>query len=328
MSTPIPTPIRVAIIGTGYLGKFHVQKYTMLPNVEVIGVCDTCEKTADQIGQQYQCRSTTDFCSLLDDVDAVSIATPTLSHAPIAKVCLEKGVHVLLEKPITSTVAEANELIALAEQNQCILQIGHLERFNPALTAMEKVLDQPQFIESFRLAPFKLRGSDINVILDLMIHDIDIIQYLVNSPIIDIHANGSCVLSKHIDIANARIAFENGCVANVTASRVSLKHKRKLRVFQHDAYLTLDMENKKLACHRKGPAAASGGVAEIICEEQVFEQTDALQAEIESFLTAITHKTKPVVSGIDGRDALATAIAITQIIQDSTTLHQPISNAD
>jgi len=217
------TPLRTGVIGVGYLGKFHVEKYAKLPHSKLTAVCDINQASCEKAANEYQCKAITDYHDLVGLVDAVSIAVPTDLHYPIAKTCLENGIHVLLEKPMASTVAQADELIRIAKENHCVLQIGHLERFNSTLQALENVLDNPQFIESFRLAPFRLRGSDINVILDLMIHDIDIIQYIVKSPIAKIDANGASVLSKHTDIANARITFESGCVANVTASRVSLK---------------------------------------------------------------------------------------------------------
>ena len=195
------------------------------------------------------------------------------------------------------------------------MQIGHLERFNSVVHALEKYLDGPRFIECIRLAPFKLRSIDVNVVLDLMIHDIDLIQYIVGSPIKKISANGACVLSDQIDIANARIQFENHCVANVTASRVSLQQQRKLRLFQQEAYISLDLQHKQLAIHRKGTNEMFPGIPEIICEEQGFEQGDALRDEIIAFLDSIIHGKPPMISGEDGKMALATAVKITDIVK-------------
>ncbi len=307
--------IKCAVIGVGYLGRFHSEKYASLPNAKLVSVCDIDHERGSEIANKYGVTVTQDYRNLVNKVDAVSIVTPTKSHHKIAKFFLENGVHVLLEKPITTTVAQAEDLIRLADENGLILQIGHLERFNTVVNALGKYLDKPRFIECSRLAPFKLRAIDVNVVLDLMIHDIDLIQYIVGSPIKKIHANGACVLSDQIDIANARIQFENHCVANVTASRVSLKQERKLRLFQQEAYISLDLQHKQLAIHRKGINEMFPGIPEIICEEQAFEQGDALRDEIVAFLHSIRENKPPVVSGLDGKMALATAIEITNIVK-------------
>jgi len=247
-------------------------------------------------------------------VDAVSIVVPTQKHYEVAKVFLENKIHVLLEKPITSTVAEAEELVKIAEQNKCVFQIGHLERFNPAVLALENELKQPLFIESNRIAPFNPRGADVNVVLDLMIHDIDIILDFARSPVKHIDANGVAVISKEIDIANARITFENGCVANVTASRVSMKSERIMRIFQHDAYISIDFQNKKLAVHKKGDGEMYPGIANIESNDRSFEQGDALYSEIEAFLYSIKNNEPPVVSGQAGLLALQTATKISELL--------------
>ncbi len=244
--------IKTAVIGVGYLGKFHAQKYAQLELSELVAVCDASLEIAQAIAGEHDIPAFTDYHDLIGKVEAVSIVVPTQKHYEVAKVFLENKIHVLLEKPITSTVAEAEELVKIAEQNKCVFQIGHLERFNPAVLALENELKQPLFIESNRIAPFNPRGADVNVVLDLMIHDIDIILDFANSPVKHIDANGVAVISKEIDIANARITFENGCVANVTASRVSMKSERIMRIFQHDAYISIDFQNKKLTVHKKG----------------------------------------------------------------------------
>jgi predicted dehydrogenase len=308
--------IRTAVIGVGYLGKFHAEKFDVLPNSKLVAVCDICEERCYTIARHHNVEPILDYTKLLHKVDAVSIAVPTSLHYPIAKFFLAKGVHVLLEKPIASTVAEAQSLIDIAQEKRVVFQIGHLERFNCVLVALDTVLDNPRFIESIRLAPFKPRGTDINVILDLMIHDIDIIQRIVGSPISHIHANGASVLSSHIDIANVRLQFANGCVANVTASRVSFKVERKLRIFQHDAFISLDLHNKKLAIHRKGISEMFPGIPEIISEEQAYEQGDALLDEISAFLHSIQSNSPPVVTGEDGKRALGTAIEIVHIVTE------------
>lgn len=303
---------RTAVIGVGYLGKFHAQKYAQLPEAELVAVCDANEDIARSIAAEHGVAVYTDYHDLIGKVDAVSIVVPTQKHYEVAKTFLENDVHVMLEKPITSTVAQARELVQIANDRQLVFQIGHLERFNPAVMALDNVLKTPQFIESHRVAPFNPRGADVNVILDLMIHDIDIILDFVRSPVVDIRASGVPVLSQDIDVANARLQFENGCVANVTASRVSMKSERKMRIFQPDAYLTIDFQNKKLGVHRKGEGEMFPGIAEIDSNEREFEQGDALLAETAAFLNSISAGVPPVVSGEDGLRALETAYEITR----------------
>jgi predicted dehydrogenase len=305
--------LKIAVIGVGYLGKFHAQKYAQLPESELVAVCDSNAEVAQAIADEHGVEVYTDYNELVDKVDAVSIVVPTQKHYEVAKVFLENGVHVLLEKPITSTVEQASELVNIANKNNLVFQIGHLERFNPAVMALEDILKEAQFIESHRIAPFNPRGADVNVILDLMIHDIDIILDFVRSPVKSIQANGVPVLSNDIDVANARIQFENGCVANVTASRVSMKSERKMRIFQPDAYITIDFQDKKLGVHRKGEGEMFPGIAEIDSLEREFEQGDALLAESAAFLKSINENSRPVVSGEDGMRALETAIEITRL---------------
>jgi predicted dehydrogenase len=306
--------IRSAVVGVGYLGKFHADKYAALPDAELVAVCDASETTAREIAAKHGVEAFTDPTQLYGKVDAVSIVVPTQLHYEVAKGFLENGIHVLLEKPITATVEQARELVAIAEANKLVFQVGHLERFNPAILALDKVLTQPMFIESQRIAPFNPRGADVSVILDLMIHDIDIILDLVDADVKRIDAKGVAVLSKDIDIANARIEFENGCVANVTASRAGMKSERKMRVFQHDTYISVDFGNKKLGIHRKGEGEMFPGVAEIDSQEQVFDAGDALLSEIEAFLQAIKTGSEPVVSGAAGTRALETALEITRLL--------------
>ncbi len=306
--------LKIAVIGVGYLGNFHAQKLAALPNTDLLAVCDIDKKRCDEMAKQHNTQAIYDYHELIGKVDAVCIVVPTHMHHKVAKAFLEAKTHVLLEKPIASTLQEADDLIETARQSKVILQIGHLERFNSVLIALQKVLDRPRFIDSLRLAPFKIRGTDINVILDLMIHDIDILQMLVGAPILSIQANGTPVLSEHIDIANARLQFQNGCVANISASRVSFNAERKLRIFQHDAYITVDMHHKKLSIHRKGNSEMFPGVPDIISEEQAFEQSDALNDEIIAFIHSIQHNKPPIVSGEAGRAALATAIEISRIV--------------
>jgi len=223
--------LRTAVVGVGYLGNFHARKYAALTDVELTGVVDSDAARASEVAAACACTAFTDYRELIGQVDAVSVVVPTQYHHQVALDFLNAGVHVLIEKPITVTIEQADELIAVAEDKKLVLQVGHLERFNPVLMAAEEVLSAPLFVESVRIAPFKPRGTDVNVVLDLMIHDIDIIQYLVKSKVARIDAIGAPVFTAEEDIANARIAFENGCVANVTASRISLKSERKMRIF-------------------------------------------------------------------------------------------------
>jgi predicted dehydrogenase len=307
--------IRTAVIGVGYLGRFHTQKYAVLPHSELIAVADLNPTIARQVAGEYRIDALTDYRDLFGRVDAVSIVVPTRLHYEVARDCLNEGIHVLLEKPMTATIAEANELIALAKRYNLVLQVGHLERFNSTTIALQKVISTPRFIESHRLASFNLRGTDVSVVLDLMIHDIDIILSIVNSSVGEIEANGASVLTSDTDIANARIQFANGCVANVTASRVSMKAQRKMRIFQQDAYISVDFQDKKLSVYRKGTKEMFPGIPEIISEDSYFDHSDAIMAEIEAFLKAIRNGTKPSVSGEEGRQALAIALQISHMLK-------------
>lgn len=306
--------IRAAVIGVGYLGRFHAQKYAALPDCELVGVADQDERARTAVAAELNTVAHADPRDLIGHVDAVSVVTHTPSHFAIAADFLRAGVHVLVEKPITETVAQAQELIALARAAGKVLQVGHLERFNAVILAAESQLKNPKFLECHRLAPFRERGTDVNVVLDLMIHDIDIVQSIVRAPLASIDAVGTPVFSEEIDIANARLRFANGCVANVTASRVSLKTERKLRIFQDDAYISMDLQQKVLSVIRKRPTGAPPGPLPVTIEEQNLEQGDALRAEIESFLACVRNGGRPVVSGEDGLLALQTASRITDLI--------------
>jgi len=302
--------IRVAVIGVGYLGQFHAEKYAGLQNVNLVAVIDIDRQRSSEIAAKLGTTGLCDYREIIGKVDAVSIAVPTLYHYEVAKFFLENGVHILLEKPITTTLEEAGELIKIAREKNLVLQIGHLERFNPVILALDGVIKEPRFIESTRIAPFKSRGTDVNVVLDLMIHDIDIIQYLVRSPVKQINSIGAPVFTSEEDIANARIEFENGCVANVTASRISLKSERRMRIFQPDAYISLDFQHKKVAVFRKGEGEMLPGVPKVDIDEKVLAQVDALQEEIKSFVASICGGNPPVVTGEDGKRALETALLI------------------
>ncbi|HXY75751.1 MAG TPA: Gfo/Idh/MocA family oxidoreductase [Steroidobacteraceae bacterium] len=309
--------IRAAVIGVGYLGRFHAQKYAQAVGCELCAVVDPCEEARDAVAAELKTRPLADHRSLLGTVDAVSVVTPTPTHFAIAREFLESGAHVLVEKPITETIPEARKLIAIAARAGRVLQVGHLERFNAAILAAEPHLKYPRFIECHRLAPYRERGTDVNVVLDLMIHDIDIVETIVDSPITSIDAVGTPVFTDEIDIANARIRFGNGCVANATASRVSMKTERKMRIFAGDAYLSLDLQQKIVTVIRKRSAADAPGALPVTIEEQSLEPGDALKAEIDSFLDCIRKRRPPVVSGEAGLRALETAMRITEQVQHS-----------
>jgi predicted dehydrogenase len=304
--------IRAAVIGVGYLGRFHAQKYAQAKDCELVAVVDGRGEVRDAVAAEVQSRPVADYRELLGKVDAVSVVTPTPSHFEIADAFLAAGAHVLVEKPITETPDQARALIARAAAAKRIFQVGHLERFNAAVLAAEPHLHAPRFMECVRLAPYKERGTDVNVVLDLMIHDIDLVQSLAGSDIVSIDAIGTPVFSGEIDIANARIRFANGCVANTTASRVSLKTERKLRIFEDAAYISLDLQQKILTLIRRREGVPQPGQLPVSIEEANLEQGDALKSEIESFLDCIRNDRRPIVSGEDGLRALETAIRITE----------------
>ena len=306
--------IKTAVVGVGYLGKFHADKYADLPNSELVAVVDADESAAKAIAEKLGVDALTDYRSLLGKVDAVSIAAPTTLHYQIAKDFLQHGSHVLIEKPITVTLKEADELIELAKANNKLIQVGFLERFNAAILDLDTNNVQPLFIESHRLAPFNPRATDVNVILDLMIHDIDIILNIIRSDVKSISASGTPVLTKSTDIANVRIEFENGAVANVTASRASMKTERKMRLFQPNSCVTIDFQNRAMNVYSKGEKEMFPGIPEIEIQESVYENNDALKAEIIAFLDSIENNKPVLVSGEDGRKALATAIEISNLL--------------
>src|ERR1700683_3585573 len=315
-------PIRAAVIGVGYLGRFHAQKYAQAQACQLVAVVDVSAVAREAALQEFSCEALADHRELLGRVDVVSVVTPTPTHFAIARDLLATGVHVLVEKPITESAAEARELIELARTHRCVLQVGHLERFNPAIRAAEPYLKAPRFIECHRLAPYRERGTEVNVVLDLMIHDIDIVQTIVGVPVAAVDAIGTAVFSDEIDIANARLRFENGCVANATASRVSMKTERKLRVFEDEAYLSIDLQQKILTVIRKRPGTPAPGQLPVIIEERSFDQGDALKEEIDSFLACIREGREPLVSGDAGLRALETAIRINEQIGRGSAARQ------
>jgi len=309
--------MRTAVVGVGYLGRFHAQKYRSLAASELVGVADPSAAARAAVAAELGVPAHADYRELLGRVEAVSIVTPTPLHYAIAREFLEAGAHVLVEKPMTATVAEGERLIETARHARRILQVGHLERFNAAVQALQPMLAVPRFIESARLAPFKHRGTDVDVVLDLMIHDIDLILSIVRSPVMAVDAIGSSVFSQEIDIANARLRFANGCVANATASRVSLKTERRLRLFQDDAYVSVDLHQKVLTVIRKTGGLSADGMPQVDIQETSYDQGDALKAEIEAFLEAAATGRAPPVSGEEGLAALNVAVSIAEQVASS-----------
>jgi predicted dehydrogenase len=300
--------IRAAVIGVGYLGKFHAEKYAASEKVKLVAVVDIDEKRGNEVGGSVGAPALTDYRALFGQVQCVSIAVPTRFHYRVARDFIEAGIDVLVEKPLTADIAEARALVEASKARNVVLQVGHLERFNPAIRRLEGIIREPKFVECHRLAPFVERGTDVDVVLDLMIHDIDIIASLVRSPLQRVEAVGFPVLTDKPDIANARINFANGCIANVTSSRVSLKRERKIRFFQPDAYISIDYDQRRAQIYHK-PAPGAGWL-DIRAENIEIKDGDALADEIDSFLDCVRERTLPVVGGVDGLRALEIASMI------------------
>jgi len=311
MNEGIDRVIRVGVVGVGHLGQHHARIYSEMEGVELVGVADTDSQRLREVTSQFKTTPFPDYRELFGKVDAVSVAVPTTFHYQIAKEFLDRGVDVLVEKPIAETVAEADDLLRAAQRRDRILQVGHIERFNGAVQVLSLLVEEPRFIECHRLGPFAARGTDVDVVLDLMIHDIDIILSLVNSPVKQVNAVGVPVISEQVDIANARIQFESGCVANVTASRVSAERLRKIRIFQKDTYISLDYAHQEVVLYRRIPPEDSGSrLPQIVKEEVPVEKREPLQAELMSFIECVRTRRPPLVSGKEGRQALAVAAEI------------------
>ena len=304
--------LKAAVIGVGYLGNFHAQKYAALPGVELVAVADSDAARVSEVAGRYGVLATTDYRELLGRVDLVSVVTPPATHFPIAQSCLEAGIHVLVEKPVTETVAEAERLITLAERRGRVFQVGHLERFNPAVLALRPLIDHPTRIETRRLARFKERGTEVDVVLDMMIHDIDIVLSLVPEPVMAIEASGKAVVTESIDIAEARLTFAGGCVAELSASRVHLEMVRAMNVFQPGGWLSIDFANHALLSGRLDAAGARDEGRPL--DSQPLVRSDALMDEIRAFVEAISVGEGPAVTGEDGKRALEVAVAIGQQI--------------
>ncbi len=295
--------LRVGVIGVGHLGSIHAKIYKQLPNCELIAVCDSNSERAAQISQSLQVKGINDYRELFGQVDAVSVATPTVSHYAIAADCLKHKLHALVEKPFTTNLKQADALIKIAQKHQLILQVGHIERFNSAFSATLKLIKHPKFIECHRLSPFPNRSLDVGAVLDIMIHDIDIVLGLVNSKIKKIESVGINVLTKFEDIANCRISFTNGCVANLTASRVSDEYMRKIRIFQEDTYISLDYKDAKACVYQKG----TGGITKT---DLPIEKEEPLPKELASFVDCVLANKEPLVSGRIAREAVKVALQI------------------
>jgi predicted dehydrogenase len=300
--------IRTAVIGVGYLGRFHAQKYAQMPGVELVGVVDISPERAQDVAREVGTKAYVDIRDILGKIDAASVVVPTVNHHEVANILLSDGIHCMLEKPISTTVEEADELISLAKKKGLVLQVGHLERFNPAIKVLEAKVKHPLFIEAHRLSGFKDRATDVDVVLDLMIHDLEIILAMVDIPLKEIRAVGVPVLTSKVDIANTRLIFENGCTANITASRISLRDMRRIRVFQPGAYISADCaERKSLVVTRD---LSADPMSAIRPEFKTHEGTDILYDELESFIRSVKGLEKPKVTGESARRALKLALDI------------------
>jgi predicted dehydrogenase len=306
--------IRVGVVGVGYLGKFHAEKYAQMPAVELVGVVDINASQAKEIAAQFDTNAFSRHDQLFGKIDAVSIAVPTPAHFLVGSEFLEHGIDVLIEKPMATRLDEADALIDSAEARGLILQVGHLERFNPATIALQDVIRRPLFIEAHRLSTHTERNTDVSVVLDLMIHDIDIILNFVQSEISTIHAAGAPVICENVDIANARLEFKNGCVANLTASRVSVKNQRKLRIFQKNAYVSVDFANHAITVIRQNKNACNQLIPGMDIQQLSFSKTDALENELNAFIAAVAGREAPQVSGRAGRRSLMIALDIMEQI--------------
>lgn len=309
--------MRAAVVGVGYLGRFHAQKYKIIDGVSLVAVSDSRPERGAEIAKELSTEFVSDYKNLVGKIDMATVAASTQSHYEIAKFFLQNGISVFVEKPITATSQQAQELCSLAEKNKLILQVGHVERFNPALTSAMKMMTVPLFIEVHRLAPFTPRGADVDVVLDLMIHDLDVVSSLVKSPVKHISAVGVPVITKMTDIANARLEFESGTIVNVTASRVSLQTTRKFRVFEKDKYLSIDFGKGSVDLLTK-TGEWGGPVPPLNHESWSLEKGDALLSETKSFIECVKEKKRPIVSGEDGLKALRLAEQITETISEQS----------
>ena len=308
--------IPVAVVGAGYFGRFHAQQYALNPRAKLVAVIDADAEKAGTVAAEFGAEAGHDHRSLIGRVAAASVATSTPQHFEVASDLIAGGLHVLIEKPITATMDEAERLTRLADEKKIVLQVGHIERFSSSFRALAKTITQPLYFECYRIAPWKQRGIEVDVVLDLMIHDIDIVLGLAGSPVLSVDAVGTAILGKKIDMANARITFESGCVANVTASRVSYKTERRMRVFQRQSYIVCDLgEGKIFAYHLRGDPLVDG-LAAIGTESYEIPKENSLANEIEEFLDCISTGRQPTVDGRAGSQALKVASMINDSIEE------------
>jgi len=305
----------MAVIGVGHFGQFHAEKISALDNATLVGIADTNVKQARKIAKKHGAEAVPDFRDLFGRIDAACVVVPTRFHYEVASACLENGIHVLVEKPITDELESAKKLVALSIQHERVLQVGHLVRFSGVVEALRRQIKRPLYIDSVRIAPYKPRGTDVNVILDLMVHDLDLILSLVDAPLVSLDAAAAPVISPSEDIASARLKFANGCIANITASRISLKTERKMRIFEPDTYVTVDFDAQRIRTLRKGKGSLLPGIPKIDNEEQQYDEGDALEQEISSFVDAIASGRAPVVSGEDGVKALEAALQVNESLR-------------
>ncbi|MBN2453829.1 MAG: Gfo/Idh/MocA family oxidoreductase [Candidatus Omnitrophica bacterium] len=299
--------VRVGVVGVGHLGSIHAKVYSKLDNVKLVGVCDCNLERAIEVGKRFKTASYSDYEELFGKVDAASIVVPTSLHYNVAKDFLRHDIHVLIEKPVTKTLSEADELIEIAEKNKLIMQVGHIERFNSAVLALEPYINKPKFIECQRLGPFHARVKDVGVVLDLMIHDIDIVLGLIQQDAVSIEAVGLSTISDYEDVANVRLTFQDGTIADITASRVTKDVVRKMRIFQEESYLSLDYVTQEAMLFEK--------TGEKIAQKKIkIRKKDPLKKELKSFINCVRTGKRPVVSGVEGRRALAVALEIVKKI--------------
>lgn len=307
-------PIKTAVIGVGIQGQRHAEKLAALPTSQLASVIDLDADRARGVAAELGVSAARDYRDLIGEVSAVVVATPASTHFDITGTLLESGIHVLLEKPLATTMEEARKLVDLANSKGLVLQVGHLERFNPAVAALADRVTEPQFIESTRIARYQPRGLDVSVVLDLMIHDIDLIHSFVQSPMENVDAVGRSVFSNNIDIANARIRFANGCVANVTSSRISLKTERTLRVFEANSYMSADMQSRTLTCYSKRGDGPVMGPEDVRIDKQSFGESDALADQAKAFIDSVAGGPAPLVSARAAMEALETAMVISDLV--------------
>jgi predicted dehydrogenase len=303
--------LKICVVGVGSIGTHHARIFSGLENVELVGVVDIRAGQAENIASRFNCVPYTNHKEIMDSVDAVSIAVPTTVHHQIALDFLKNNKDVLIEKPITSTIQEAEELISEADRRNLILQVGHIERFNPGVSLISSMVDKPRFIESHRMSPFLGRSTDIDVTLDLMIHDIDIILSLVNSEITDLRATGDKVLTDNIDVAHAWIEFKNGCIAEAVTSRMASEKTRELKIFQQNAFLTLDYQEQEVSCYKK----VNNSVGRVVRKA---EESEPLMEQLRSYVECVKTRTRPVVSGHEGREALKVVLKISALVNHNS----------